>query len=336
MKNLLITFSAFLTLLLWSLDPAHPLLGADSPARDNWTYDWSKTKNFIEAWSKRPTFPDSISFAYYFVYSKRALGLEISKDERNKLLNFIKDCQTKDGGFVSEPKFDKDSNIISSFYAIKALDMLKEPHLVNEKRLAGFLHSMFTKEGGMRLSSNTKEASLAGTALGVVLLNRLSDLTDREKRLATAYILKYKTRDDGFGLVGNKVSSIRATAMAVAALKSMNAIGDIKKDVICFLSQSRYSGLIKEKRFKTLPSMEEMAQFLATVRLVGSSDKKIADPQKISKFVRSLYIPENGGFGPEPGLGTTPPSTYYGLFCLVELGRLKPADMTGMSGFFSF
>lgn len=300
-------------------------------------YDWGKTRNLIEGWSKRPNFPDSVSLAYYYVYSKRALNLNIDEKERKKLLDFIKNCQAKDGGFVSEPKFDKDSSIISSFYAIKTLDMLKEPKGVDRKKLTTFLRSMLVKDGGMRLSNNTKEASLAGTALGVVLLNRLAALSEQEKGPAKTYILKYKTPDGGFGLFNNKVSSIRATAMATAALKSMDALGDIGTDVTAFLKQSRYSGLIKGKKFKTLPSLEEMAQFLATVKLLGPADKKIADLKKISEFVRSLYITENGGFGPEPGLGTTPPSTFYGIFCLVQLGKLRPIDdATGMTGFFSF
>jgi prenyltransferase beta subunit len=300
-------------------------------------YDWGKTQNLIEDWSKRPNFPDSISFAYYYVYSKRALNLNIEENERKKLLNFIKRCQTKDGGFVSEPKFDKDSSIISSFYAIKTLDILKETKLVNKESLTAFLRSMFTKDGGMRLSSNTKEASLAGTALGVVLLGRLITLSNQEKISAKAYILKYKAPDGGFGLFNNNVSSIRATAMATAALKSMKAIKDIdKEDIAGFLKKSRYSGLVTGEKFKTLPSMEEMAQFLATARLLGPVDKKITDSKKISEFIRSLYITENGGFGPEPGLGTTPPSTFYGLFSLVQLGQLRPVDLTGLTGFFSF
>lgn len=300
-------------------------------------YDWTKTKNFIDTWPKRSNFPDSISLAYYFVYSKRALNLNITEDERKKLLDFIKSCQTKDGGFVSEPKFDKDSSIISSFYAIKTLDILKEPKGADRGKLVSFLHSMSIKDGGMRLSSSTKEASLAGTALGVVLLDRLINLSTQEKISAKAYILKYKTPDGGFGLFNNKSPSIVATAMAIAALESMETIKDTDKEQMAdFLKQSRYSGLATGMKFKTLPSIEEMAQFLATVRLIGPVNKKITDPQKISEFVKSLYIRENGGFGPEPGLGTTPPSTYYGIFCLVELGKLRPIDTTGMGGFFSF
>jgi hypothetical protein len=39
-------------------------------------------------------------------------------------------------------------------------------------------------------------------------------------------------------------------------------------------------------------------------------------------FVESLYIPQNGGFGPSPGYGTTPPSTFQGVYCLEQLGKI--------------
>ena len=43
---------------------------------------------------------------------------------------------------------------------------------------------------------------------------------------------------------------------------------------------------------------------------------------KVHAFISSLYVPANGGFGPKPGLGTTPPSTYHAILSLVRLGTL--------------
>lgn len=79
-----------------------------------------------------------------------------------------------------------------------------------------------------------------------------------------------------------------------------------------------------------------MAYFLATARLIDPTDKKIMNTEKISKFITSLYIKANGGFGPEPGLGTTQPSTFYGLFCLFQTKTLTPTDTAGLAWLFSF
>jgi hypothetical protein len=43
---------------------------------------------------------------------------------------------------------------------------------------------------------------------------------------------------------------------------------------------------------------------------------------KVYEFISSLYVPDNGGFGPRPGLGTAPASTYHAILSLVRLGKL--------------
>ena len=40
---------------------------------------------------------------------------------------------------------------------------------------------------------------------------------------------------------------------------------------------------------------------------------------KVYEFISSLYVPDNGGSGPRPGLGATPPSTYHAVLSLVRL-----------------
>ena len=67
-----------------------------------------------------------------------------------------------------------------------------------------------------------------------------------------------------------------------------------------------------------LKDLSHVIQTLSMLSAVGQMDKKT-----VYEFVESLYIKENGGFGPQPGYGSTPPSTYYGILCLERLGKLQ-------------
>lgn len=93
-----------------------------------------------------------------------------------------------------------------------------------------------------------------------------------------------------------------------------------KNDVVDYLKSSRYSGLISDKKYPVLPELKDMADTIETFIQLSALDQ--ANTSKMFEFVKSLSISENGGFGPQPGLGTTPPSTYYGMVCLVGLGKL--------------
>src|SRR5512136_489326 len=66
------------------------------------TIDLNKTLKFIQGWSSRDKwdkFPESPSFAYYNVYSAKALKSDIGPELRKKIIDYLKSCQMKGGGF---------------------------------------------------------------------------------------------------------------------------------------------------------------------------------------------------------------------------------------------
>jgi geranylgeranyl transferase type-2 subunit beta len=88
------------------------------------------------------------------------------------------------------------------------------------------------------------------------------------------------------------------------------------------LQASRYSGRLRGDQFTSSPDIEDEAHVLGALADVGRLD--VVDRAEVERFVTGLYVAENGGYGPQPGLGTTPPSTYHAIACLVTLGRLPP------------
>lgn len=283
--------------------------------------DRAKTIGLYQGWSTRKSFPESVSLAYFPVYAMRALGKKLPPKARARIVTFLKSCQEPDGGFANEPRYAQKSNIIYTFYALKALQLLGQPQAINRQQALAFLLALHQPGGGFKAAGTAKHPSLAATSYGVRSLALLNELDRIDKGKTAAFIAAYKVKGKGFSLLPGKFSTPRATFMAVQALKTLGVLpaGD-KSDVKAYLKTTRYAGHMVNRKYYGLPTMQDMSYVLRTLR--DLSVLKVADRPRVSKFVDSLYIAQNGGFGPQPGYGTTPPSTYYGIVCLVQLGRL--------------
>ncbi len=89
---------------------------------------------------------------------------------------------------------------------------------------------------------------------------------------------------------------------------------------LCHVNHHEIFPSLKHNTYSTLPNMQDMAAVVEA--LAELSSLNVINKYSVYQFVESLYVPENGGFGPEPGLGTTPPSTYSALACLEKIGEL--------------
>ncbi|MDA8164557.1 MAG: terpene cyclase/mutase family protein [Desulfobacteraceae bacterium] len=282
--------------------------------------DFQKITAHYLQWTTRPSFPESVPFAYYPVYAMRALGKKLPGKTRTTIVKFLKSCQKPDGGFVNEPKNAPASNLIYTYYALQALDLLGQQGAIDRGKALGYVLSLQDPKGGFKLSTDAKEkASLAGTFYGVRSLALLRKLDAVDKQKTAAFIASCKEKGKGYSLNPGKFSSPQATFMAVHTLDLLGLMtGEISRDVKNYLHDTRYAGHVTDKYY-SLPSMQDMSYVLRTLRELKAME--VADLSKAADFVNSLYIDENGGFGPEPGYGTTPPSTYYAIVCLVQLGK---------------
>lgn len=286
--------------------------------------DLAMTLKFIQGWSARDKwdkFPESPSFAYYNAYSLKALNAEISPELRMKIVDAVKSCQMKDGGFSAGPGHGTDSNTIFTYYSLATLDLLNALDSIDRQQAVAYVRSLVQKDGSIKAKASDSGATLATTYYGIASLGLLRALDTVDKKSVIAYINTYREDRKGYCLIQGKISMPGATFMAVKSLSLLGGMTPaVRTDVVKYLKRTRYSGLMKNNTYRTLPSMGDMAAVIDT--LAELSSLNVIDKQSVYQFVESLYIPENGGFGPEPGLGTTPPSTYQALACLEKLGEL--------------
>lgn len=288
------------------------------------TIDLKKTAALYRQWTTRPSFPESVPFAYYPVYAMRALGKKLPRETRAKIVKFIKSCQKPDGGFAGEPKYAPKSNIIFTYYALQTLDLLGETKAIDRKQVLSYLLALRQPDGGFKImitAHGKEKPSLAATYYGVRSLALLKRLDAVNKEKTAAFIAAYKEKGRSFSFLPGMLSTPQPTFMAVRTLKILGMLTDgVGRDVKPYLRKSRYAGHVVNRKYYGLPTMQNMSYVLRALRDLSAVN--VADLAKVTGFIQSLYVARNGGFGPQPGYGTTPPSTYHAIVCLVQLGRL--------------
>ena len=284
--------------------------------------DLQRTGALVKQWRTRSSFPESVTFAYYQVYMTLALGQQITPETRKLIGEYIVKCQQPDGGFTPEPVHAKTSNVIYTYYALNTLNLLEKTKIINSKAATDFLVDRIQPNGAMVATARDGErATLATTFYGVEALRLLGAVDSLDKSKTIAFIQRYHEPGRGFMRVEGGVSIPQSTLMGVRTLKSLGALtNEIRNEIVAYLKDTRYSGLAKNGKYKLLPNIEAMAATLEAFAVLSAMQE--VNSEKVYEFINSVYVPGNGGFGPRPGLGTTPPSTYYALFCLVRLGKL--------------
>jgi hypothetical protein len=110
--------------------------------------------------------------------------------------------------------------------------------------------------------------------------------------------------------------------MAVGTLSRLGALTpEVREGAVRYLEGAvAFLGTLgpRYRSLATMQSATAIVDSLAALDALGD-----VDTAKLKDFVLSLYVPQNGGFGPSPGLGTAPPTTYQGVRCLAVLGALK-------------
>ncbi|MEN8207296.1 MAG: prenyltransferase/squalene oxidase repeat-containing protein [Pseudomonadota bacterium] len=284
--------------------------------------DLAVTSALVKQWGSRPSFPESVTFAYYHVYMTRALGQEITPETRQKVVKYIARCQQPDGGFTPAPAHAKTASVIYTYYALLTLDLLKETKAIDRKAAIRFLHARIQEGGGIAGTARAGEqASLATTYYGIEALRLLGAAGSLEKTPVAAFIQRYREKGRGFARVEGGTSIPQSTFMGVRALKSLGELTNkTSSEVVTYLKGTRYSGLVKDQQYRLLPGIDAMAFTLEALATLSAMPQVNTD--RVQEFISSLYVPANGGFGPKPGLGTTPPSTYHAVLSLVRLGKL--------------
>ncbi len=277
-------------------------------------------------WADRDRFPDSVSFSYYYIYSSLAVKKSISPEEKQRIIRFLRDCQVDGGGFKSTPSAMTPADSMNTYMALESFRLLNIPFPFPKEGVIVFIRSLEAPGGGMKFLASDTSGSVQGTywsllALGSLGLDKELYPGNLKGGKLVRFLREFKVKGSGFSTFRGKPASLRATVMALTCLDVARKLDRATmEDVKNYLLASRYSGLVKDRKYPTYPYTELMHWALVGFGRLNIMDQ--LDLGAVNAFLDARFIPSNGGFGPRPGLGSTPPSTYHALRSLSILGRI--------------
>ncbi len=304
------------------------LVAATDKKKETTEFDFKKTSAYTHEMDARPDFPVSLVLARNYVYSVLALGESIDPKMKEKAVDFIKKVQRSDGGFSVESATNT-TNILYTDFAFETLSYMGmgAVNAIDTGKVKSYLSSLKRPNGGFSFDAKTKEPSFQTTYYAVHILSYLNGLDIVDKAKTAAYIRGFERKDTGgFNYVkGTGIANAKLTYMGVFTLKTLGMLDEqTKKNAIKFLTSTPYVG--KLKKYDVTQTLEEQACAIMTLEMLGAENKINKDG--VVKFIKSFYIPVNGGFGPIHGYGSAPDPTYFGIRGLAELGVLKRPQQT--------
>lgn len=284
--------------------------------------NYDKTAEYMQEIRLKADFPVDPTFAYYYGYTMKALGKEVDQKTAAEIVEFISQTQKADGGF-SENKSGTTSSSLYAYYSLKTLALFKALPKINAEKAINYLVSLQNKDGGFGFNRGSK-SSLPTTYYALTGLSLLNAQGRIDRARAASYVMKLKSGSNGFALYEGKPATDKATCWATASLVILGALDDtLKRQIIDFLKTSRYSGNAAEK-YEANAKIEDASLTYMTLKSLNGIS--VINKKKVQAFIEKLYIPQNGGFGPSPDIGSTPPSTYHAVSALASLGVLADPE----------
>lgn len=290
---------------------------AKSANGDNNGFDFAKTKAFMREMETRPDFPVSVVLANDYVYSLLAMGDGINPARKVAIVSYLKGAQQKNGGFIAD-KANKNASLLYTDLALETLGYLKSTEAIDRDRVKSFVASLKNPDGGFGFSQPASGSNLASTYYAVKTLKTLGGLNLIDKAKTASYVKGFKRRGGGFGYVkGTGVADAKNTYMASFVLNTLGMLDNAtRKDALKFLASTPYL----DPRSKERPELDAQLYTISALKELKADDR--INRKLALAFLKRIYIPVNGGFGPLVGYGSTPDSTATALRILSGTGKL--------------
>lgn len=232
-----------------------------------------------------------------------------------RALEFIKGCQTEDGGFAAAPYHD--SHILHTLSAIQMLVILErcQSDFVNIENCVNYIKSLQQKDGsffGDKWGEVDTRFSFCALAT-LKLLNRL-DAIDLDK--AVEYVMSCNNQIDGG--FGSKPGSESHSAYVYCCVGSLAIAG--KLDLVdtehlgWWLSERQLPSGGLNGRPQKLPDLCYSWWCLSSMKMINMMH--LIDHERLLSFILACQDEEQGGFSDRPGNWVDPYHTMFGVASL--------------------
>ncbi|KAF8778583.1 Geranylgeranyl transferase type-2 subunit like protein [Argiope bruennichi] len=248
----------------------------------------------------------------------------MDKLDKESIIDFIKNCQHKCGGFSSS--IGHDPHILYTLSAIQILTMYDSLNVIDVEKTVDFIKGL-QKEDGSFVGDKWGEVDTRFTFCCVACLALLNRLNEINVDKAVEYVLASMNFDGGFGRRPGSETHAGQIYCCLGILSITHQLHHVKADLLgWWLCERQLPSGGLNGRPEKLPDVCYSWWVLASLKIIGRIHW--VDKDKLVRFILAAQDEETGGFADRPGDMVDPFHTVFGLAGLSLLGdeRIKEVN----------
>lgn len=267
-----------------------------------------KHKNYLNNHTKEDSIAEQImaehlkmSGMYWGINALHILNdLNIPSPEVEQVLQFIKHCQSEDGGFSAAPNHD--SHILHTLSAVQVLVILEKciEEYIDVDRCVNYIKSL-QQEDGCFFGDKWGEIDTRFSFCALATLKLLKRLGDINLNKAVDFVMACNNQiDGGFGSKPGSESHSAYVYCCVGSLAIAGQLNRIDKDQLgWWLSERQLPSGGLNGRPEKLPDLCYSWWCLSSMKMIDQMHR--IDYQRLVTYILACQDEEVGGFSDRPG-----------------------------------
>ncbi|GFQ85454.1 geranylgeranyl transferase type-2 subunit beta [Trichonephila clavata] len=243
----------------------------------------------------------------------------LDKLDKESVIDFIKNCQHKCGGFGSS--IGHDPHILYTLSALQILTMYDAVDIIDVEKTVSFIKSL-QQEDGSFIGDKWGEVDtrfIFCSVASLALLNRLNEINVDK---AVEFVLSCMNFNGGFGCRPGSETHAGQIYCCLGILSITQQLHHVKADLLgWWLCERQLPSGGLNGRPEKLPDICYSWWVLASLKIIGRIHW--IDKDKLVRFILAAQDEETGGFSDRPGDMVDPFHTVFGLAGLSLLGEEK-------------
>lgn len=281
-----------------------------------------KMLNTKDSYEQMLTIPIRTNTYYWGLSALYLLGA-MDRIDKNEIITYIKQCQTKEGGIAGN--VGHDPHIHQTLSAIQVLILFDTLDEIDQTAVVNWIASLQLPDGSF-MGDKWGEVDTRFVYCALASLSLLGRLDAVDVQKAVEWIKKCQNFDGGFGVVEGCESHAGQVFTALGALAIADSMDTIDQDSLGFwLSERQDPKGGFNGRPEKLPDVCYSWWVGSSIAMINK--KNWVDADKLEEFVLSAQDKDDGGISDRPGNFADPFHTFLGMAGLSLFGKLDVPTM---------
>ncbi|KAG8193380.1 hypothetical protein JTE90_012182 [Oedothorax gibbosus] len=244
---------------------------------------------------------------------------QVDKLDKESVIEFIKSCQHKCGGFSSS--IGHDPHILYTLSALQILTMYDAVDVIDVEKAVSFIKGL-QQEDGSFVGDKWGEVDTRFTFCCVASLALIKRLDEINMDKAVEFIMSCMNYDGGFGCRPGSETHTGQIYCCLGTLSIAQQLHRVNADLLgWWLCERQLPSGGLNGRPEKLPDVCYSWWVLSSMKIIGRLHW--IDKEKLKRFILACQDEETGGFADRPGDMVDPFHTVFGLAGLSLLGERK-------------